>query len=277
MSMLLAHQAACRPLSDRVDYTLHFTGPIPPYEGHHGRRLYSHLHLTGPQFLILAEVIGVRGLPTGGLVMGKEAMLFACKALFNWQAPDDWCESMEKSEELYRVVTDSFDNHRGCVVSVSGQDRQISPLDRQIGGQHYSRLPIQPVEFAMTQGYDFCAASILKYVSRHRQKNGVQDIEKAVHFMELRTSIVQKHDLSRLLDAVKAVFRVSGLTWVSTATAEGDDMDVYIKTNGFTGDDAKALRGLHDWVRHGNHSHSFPKLDMALNDILAAYEPGKRL
>ena len=81
----------------------------------------------------------------------------------------------------------------------------------------------------------------------------------------------------RLLDAVKAVFRVSGLTWVSSAIAEGDDMEVYIKTNGFTGDDAKALRGLHDWVRHGSHADSFPKLAMALNDILEAYEPGERI
>lgn len=100
----------------------------------------------------------------------------------------------------------------------------MSALNTQVGGSHY-QMPIQPMEFAMTQMYDFATSSILKYVSRHRQKNGRQDIEKALHIVELRAEIARKHDLPRLLDSVVAVRKVSGLAnnagwWTDLETGE---------------------------------------------------------
>ncbi|MCQ4311735.1 DUF3310 domain-containing protein [Pseudomonas stutzeri] len=59
----------------------------------------------------------------------------------------------------------------------------------QVDGKHYSQMPIQPVHFGMVNRLDACAYSILKYVSRHRQKNGRVDVQKALHFIELRSML----------------------------------------------------------------------------------------
>lgn len=73
-----------------------------------------------------------------------------------------------------------------------------NPLATQVGGNHYSKLSIQPIEFSMANRWDACAHSILKYVTRHRSKNGAADIEKAVHFLDLREELVERqpHKLS---------------------------------------------------------------------------------
>ena len=61
-----------------------------------------------------------------------------------------------------------------------------NPLTTQVEGDYYSRLGIQPVQFSMVNKLDACAHSILKYTTRHREKNGRVDLEKAIHFIELR-------------------------------------------------------------------------------------------
>ena len=63
------------------------------------------------------------------------------------------------------------------------------PLNKQVGGAHYKDLPIQPVEYCQRNGLQFCEASVVKYVSRHREKNGAQDIQKAIHFLEMLLEI----------------------------------------------------------------------------------------
>lgn len=61
----------------------------------------------------------------------------------------------------------------------------MSALDRQEGGSHYKNLPIQPVEFIHQNEIGFIAGNVIKYVCRYKAKNGVQDLEKAKHYLEL--------------------------------------------------------------------------------------------
>lgn len=58
-------------------------------------------------------------------------------------------------------------------------------LDRQEGGGHYKNLPIQPVEYCHKNGLGFCESSVIKYVSRWKDKNGIEDLKKARHFIDL--------------------------------------------------------------------------------------------
>lgn len=58
-------------------------------------------------------------------------------------------------------------------------------LQRQEGGQHYKSMKIQPVEFIHANGLGFCEGAIIKYVARHRAKNGKEDLLKARHFINL--------------------------------------------------------------------------------------------
>ena len=61
----------------------------------------------------------------------------------------------------------------------------MSALDVQEGGTHYKIMPIQPVEYAHKNGLNFCQGSIVKYVTRYKSKNGIEDLKKARHFIDL--------------------------------------------------------------------------------------------
>lgn len=72
---------------------------------------------------------------------------------------------------------------------------QISnPLDVQVGGGHYKDLAIQPVEFITANKIPYIEGSVIKYVTRHRSKNGAQDIKKAIHFLELLLELEYTND-----------------------------------------------------------------------------------
>lgn len=58
-------------------------------------------------------------------------------------------------------------------------------LEKQIGGTHYKDYKIQPVEFIHANNIPYLEGNVIKYVMRHRQKNGLQDLEKAKHYIEL--------------------------------------------------------------------------------------------
>jgi len=62
---------------------------------------------------------------------------------------------------------------------------ESSASDRQIGGAHYVKLAITPREYGFANNLDFDQINIIKYVTRHKDKNGKQDILKAIHYCEL--------------------------------------------------------------------------------------------
>ena len=55
---------------------------------------------------------------------------------------------------------------------------------KQVGGTHY-KGDLQPIDVIDAWGLDFYEGSALKYLARHRKKNGREDIEKAIHYLEL--------------------------------------------------------------------------------------------
>ena len=59
------------------------------------------------------------------------------------------------------------------------------PLDVQVGGNHYKTMAIQPMEYSMANKLDACQHTIIKYVTRFREKGGIQDLEKAKHCIDL--------------------------------------------------------------------------------------------
>lgn len=64
-------------------------------------------------------------------------------------------------------------------------DEQDDPFKQQVGGDHYKSMTIQPVEFILANGLGFCEGNAIKYLCRYRQKGGVQDLEKAKHYVDL--------------------------------------------------------------------------------------------
>ncbi len=60
-----------------------------------------------------------------------------------------------------------------------------SALDIQEGGSHYKSLSIQPVEYIHKNSIPYLEGNVIKYVSRHQSKNGIEDIKKAIHYLQL--------------------------------------------------------------------------------------------
>lgn len=60
-----------------------------------------------------------------------------------------------------------------------------SALNEQEGGDHYKKYKIQPIEFCYHNKIPAIEASIIKYVTRHRDKNGIEDVNKAIHLLEI--------------------------------------------------------------------------------------------
>jgi hypothetical protein len=56
---------------------------------------------------------------------------------------------------------------------------------KQIGGSHYLGYEIQPIDFIIKNNIGFVEGNIIKYVIRFKEKGGVQDLEKAKHYIEL--------------------------------------------------------------------------------------------
>lgn len=121
-------------------------------------------------------------------------------------------------------------------------------IPAQVGGSHYATLAVQPVEFAMKNQWDFCAASILKYLTRWRAKNGVEDLRKARHFVEIRET--WRH-LVRLPRPILM------------------PMYEYVGLNHIRPDDAALLNALDDYVNAaGGASHRMALV--LIEDISAA-------
>ena len=53
----------------------------------------------------------------------------------------------------------------------------------QIGGNHYSNKKIQPIDYILENKLSFLEGNALKYITRHRDKNGAEDIHKAIHYL----------------------------------------------------------------------------------------------
>lgn len=74
----------------------------------------------------------------------------------------------------------------------------MSALQTQVGGEHYMTKGIQPIEYIYENNLGFCEGNVVKYVTRWREKNGLSDLRKAIHYLELlieleeQSSILQK-------------------------------------------------------------------------------------
>ena len=101
----------------------------------------------------------------------------------------------------------------------------FSPANEtQVGGDHYNKRPIQHWDFVASHDYGYLEGQVTKYVFRWRDKNGLQDLQKASHFLqklsEVADSEVAPIDLSVFLD-------LNGL--------EGDERSLFLAMHAYNG------------------------------------------
>ena len=73
------------------------------------------------------------------------------------------------------------------------EDEAFNALDKQVAGNHYKDLPIQPVEYIHDNALGYFEGNVVKYISRWRKKNGIADLEKAKHYIELLIELETRH------------------------------------------------------------------------------------
>ena len=61
----------------------------------------------------------------------------------------------------------------------------MSAFKEQVAGSHYKDLVIQPAEFIHKNRIGYMEGAVIKYLSRWRSKNGLEDLKKARHYLDL--------------------------------------------------------------------------------------------
>ena len=116
----------------------------------------------------------------------------------------------------------------------------MSAFDQQVGGTHYKATGIQPVQFIMANAMGFCEGNIVKYVTRWRDKGGLDDLCKARHYLEF---IQESADYRHL---VKLLRRSAGINKHRISAEE------YIEANELPKHEAGVVRHIWVWCINGD-------------------------
>ena len=71
------------------------------------------------------------------------------------------------------------------VIASDVKSSELESMFKQIGGSHYMYFDIQPAEFINRNKLLFAEGNAIKYICRHSKKGGIQDIDKAIHYLEM--------------------------------------------------------------------------------------------
>jgi len=100
----------------------------------------------------------------------------------------------------------------------------MSAYDKQIGGNHYQKnFKIQPSKFVIENELLFPEGSAIKYICRHRFKNGKEDLEKAIHFIEM----IIERDYPLIPMTEEEEYRNAGITKEEAETSSQEWVDGY--------------------------------------------------
>lgn len=97
----------------------------------------------------------------------------------------------------------------------------MSSLDVQIGGDHYKKAAIQPVQYTVANCMAPCEMNIIKYISRYKDKNGVEDLRKVRHYIDLHLDTI--HTEPEVFRALR--------TWMADQGVWGITPTEYIRAN----------------------------------------------
>ena len=89
------------------------------------------------------------------------------------EGPHPWSPTGLKMSELDKVTEQEWNESA----------RKAS--QRQVGGDHYNTMKIEPIEFVLANNLGYCEGNAIKYICRHAVKGGVQDVDKAIHYLQL--------------------------------------------------------------------------------------------
>lgn len=105
-------------------------------------------------------------------------------SLYHCRAHDYWFEGGRECPECLREKrTDAAGME--ILEVFQGADKPAGAWSRQEAGSHYTDMAIQPFEYSMKNKLDPLQHTAIKYITRFRQKGGIEDLKKAIHCVEM--------------------------------------------------------------------------------------------
>jgi len=77
------------------------------------------------------------------------------------------------------------------------------PYDAVENPPHYAQYAIQPIVFIMANKLGYCEGNVVKYISRWRMKDGIQDLKKARNYIDILIEEAEKEELQRICKAIQ--------------------------------------------------------------------------
>lgn len=122
--------------------------------------------------------------------MDRYGMCKAChSALVKW--PREVCFMCEQMQDRsFMPDIEQVEPPRGYDAEymweqIKKREENMTALDTQVGGGHYKDSAIQPIEFIVANDIPYREANVIKYVFRWKSKNGIEDLRKAKHYIEM--------------------------------------------------------------------------------------------
>lgn len=103
-----------------------------------------------------------------------------CKACFD-KTPGAFISTYWTAEGPRCVECDSL----FVAAPTDESDKTSKASDVQVGGGHYKNMAIQPYQYCELNKLSILEGGVVKYISRYKEKNGEQDLDKAIHCIEL--------------------------------------------------------------------------------------------
>jgi hypothetical protein len=110
------------------------------------------------------------------------------------------CEFIENDRACYLACAYHYCSNRNGIIWLkkeSDMAKEQNVLAKQEGGQHYKKLGIEPVEYIQANKLSFFEGNVVKYVTRHKDKKGAEDIRKAIHYLEMILKFEYSQDNSQ--------------------------------------------------------------------------------
>ena len=114
------------------------------------------------------------------------------KLLLTGMSAKDIAKQVKCTRDYVYQVRGKRDKEKAVVKRVAREDVKpvvqqvttVTPNDIQVGGTHYKEQDIQPWDAIHAWGLGFFSGNVVKYVARHNQKGGVDDLRKARHYLD---------------------------------------------------------------------------------------------
>ena len=108
------------------------------------------------------------------------------------------------TDKCIELVNDDVNN-----ITENTSNKKYNPLVVQQSGNHYKNGKIQPIEYSERNNLSTCQGNIVKYITRHKEKNGVDDLAKVVHYALLEALFVYGEDgATELRDKVDSLINI---------------------------------------------------------------------